>query len=428
MKAVRRHFTALIIPITLYFIISCSALSSLNFGASYKILSPENANRLALVSKLPFFIDATGYFFDEKKTTMLSDSIILLYPTLQSGSNRIKIVENSSILLTTFSPDGKRMVAMTYDKTDLWNAENGTKVAELPTKRGYATFSPDGKVIATTSPWAFEETGEGTTVQLWNASDGKAIKSLTVPHRAGFHVAFSDDGKTLAIGTVSGAYLWDMKSDQPNASFAGTDMVLQIGFSPNNRQLVALSPRVRIWDIAEEKELTYFQNAHDGNVNGAIFSPDNSVLVTWGEDHKAKVWDMAGGTERSFENLSDAVVDDIGFSPDGKRLSILNENTISEWDTTNGKQLTATNLETDCGEVKAVSPDWQLAACETKDQELMVWDVLGAKSLTILKDEDDLSFDGNNVHFSSDGKFLAADYNGYINHEFAFRLFVFGVR
>jgi WD40 repeat protein len=432
MMTVRRHFTVLIITITLYFILSCSALSSLNFGVSYKVISPENANRLAPISKLPYYIDCNGYSIDTKRTTMFCGSTILIYQTLQSGSKPIKIVENSPVSVMAFSPDGKRLVMVEYDNTELWNAENGTKIAELPTKRGYAAFSPDGKVIATTSPWAFEETEEGTTVQLWNASDGKAIKSLTVSHRTGGQVAFSDDGKTLAIGTVGGAYLWDMKSDQPSASFAETDFVLQIGFSPNNRQLMALSPRVRVWDIAEEKELTFFQYAHEGKVNGAIFSPDNSLLVTWGEDRKAKVWGFAERTERSFDGLSELEVGVIGFDPDGKRLSILNGNTIAEWDTTTGKRLVIADLESSCGKVEAVSPDWQLVICSKQvdasskwDVELPIWSFEDGKIISTLHGNGKENLGVEHIQFSPDGKFLAAVFEDDVMDQ---SVYIYGVR
>lgn len=432
MSAFRRRSAFVALSVSILFPVACSALSSPGLGSSHPILSPDNAGSMTALSQLPIFVDCADFDVYETRTVILCESTLLVYPTLQSGSNVMKIKESTSISRAVVMSDIGRAVVMMYvypySKADLWDLGKGTKIIEFPAEVNSAAFSPDGKLIATTSPSDSEP-----LVRLWNSSDGTMVGSLEYPADAhskeGFQAAFSNDGKSLAVGSMSYAYLWDLQSPEPTSVFRMEGQVVAVEFSPSDKQLVATEiGDVHVWDIASGKELSFIQDAHGGRVSGVRFSPDNSLLVTWGrEDRRARVWDLASETERSFENLSDTPVGEIGFDPKGERLSIWSESTIAEWDTTTGSRLVAADLGTTCETVKAVSPDWRLAACETEDYQLQVWDVLGGKSVAVLAAGEDLFLSGTLVEFSPKGEFLLADFHGMIDKEYASRLFVFGL-
>jgi WD40 repeat protein len=439
MSELQKRIQYIFFALALILSISCSTLSSLVSGdslkapslfsgPSFEVISPLNFERLSLLAKVPFFIDCHSYFMDEKKTVLFCDSVIAIYSTLKPEPHPIKVQETSSIQWTAFSPDWTRMVAVLGygEKSTLWDLEKGVRISEFPVEITKAVFSPDGKTIATVNVWPDKD---NATVRLWDASDGKAIRALSIENHSGSDVAFSDDGKTIAVGTFmpGDAFLWDMHSDQPSIYFPA-DSSMWVGFSATEKMIITGWGDFHVWDIASGKELTFLQSAHNGNVQGVAFNPDDSLIATWGEDRKARVWETAGGVERSFENLSDSIIGDAGFSPDGKRFSVLNKNTISEWDAATGKLLVSADLTTDCGELKALNPDWQLAVCAAKDGTLMVWDILEGKALTVLKVEKQFSLQGKYIQFSSDGKLLSADYSGYLDDEYVWRLLVFGVR
>jgi WD40 repeat protein len=82
-----------------------------------------------------------------------------------------------------FSPNGKRIVTASRDKTArLWDAATGTPIGE-PFKghAGYvmtAAFSPDGKRIVTASA--------DRTARLWDAATGKPVREPLKGHEGGY--------------------------------------------------------------------------------------------------------------------------------------------------------------------------------------------------------------------------------------------------
>jgi len=113
--------------------------------------------------------------------------------------------EGSHVGSVAFSPDGKRIVTGSWDRTArVWDAATGMKLMIM---RGHGdsvqsvAFSPDGKRIVTGS-W-------DRTARIWDLSTGSELLKLPAHHFVR-SVAFSPDGKTVAGGTWGKTILlWD---------------------------------------------------------------------------------------------------------------------------------------------------------------------------------------------------------------------------
>ena len=166
-----------------------------------------------------------------------------------------------------FSPDGKRIVTASSDKTArLWDADTGKPIGE-PLKghedRVYsAAFSPDGKRIVTASA--------DKTARLWDADTGRPIGEPLKGHRSiVFGAAFSPDGKRIVTASVD--------------------------------------KTARLWDAETRKPIGEPLTGHEGLVNSAAFSPDGRRIVTASADNTARLWDIVTVSADNTAPLRDAV-------------------------------------------------------------------------------------------------------------------------
>ena len=153
-------------------------------------------------------------------------------------------------------------------------------------------FSPDGKTLAV---GAYQE------VLLWDLANAKLAKRIGVGQIGDFvrSVAFRRDGQFLAVGEGSpygpGAVrIFDLKSGQPAVVFQEPkDAVFALAFSPDGKLLAAggADNLARVWNI-DEKKLVGELKGHAAWVLGVSFSADGKFLVTSSDDRTAQVWEV----------------------------------------------------------------------------------------------------------------------------------------
>ncbi|WP_007510546.1 WD40 repeat domain-containing serine/threonine protein kinase [Pseudofrankia saprophytica] len=283
----------------------------------------------------------------------------------------------------------------------------------------YTAFSPDGKILATTSDdgtarlWDLTGPGQPTTIATLTAHTGEVNG-----------VAFSPDGKVLA--TASGDHtirLWDVTTPRQPVSLATltghTEAVFGIKFSPDGRLLASsgsLDHTARLWDVTNPRQPTPLAtiSGHDGAVWGVAFSPDGRTLATAATDQKARLWDLTDPRSpallATLTGHTDFVLD-LAFSPDGRTLATTSgDRTIRLWDVTNLRK--PVSVATLTGHTNALygvafSPDGRTLATTSRDQTARLWDVANPRQprpLAVLAGHDDHVY---GVAFSPDGRHLA---------------------
>ena len=168
--------------------------------------------------------------------------------------------------------------------------------------RGLA-FSPDGRLLAVASD-------AGTW--LYDAMTSRPVALLPVGYQV-MSVAFSPDGSRLASADL----LWDVA--------AGTHTPLEpyysVAFSPDGTMLAlgTYDSKIKLWDM-EAGTTTATYEGHRSTVYSVAFSPDGTKLVSGSLDFTVRLWDVATGTHATLEGHKDKV-QSVAFSPDGRTLA-----------------------------------------------------------------------------------------------------------
>lgn len=135
------------------------------------------------------------------------------------------------------------------NKVVLVDAATGDRLSALPTQKKALTamaYSDDGRLLAL---------GFNGAIQVWDVRSRELLRSITGFERSLTCLAFAPDGKRLAAGTQDGyVWLWHTATGaQTQLIETGGRAVRVIAFHPTGKQLatvVAAAP-VAVWDVNE---------------------------------------------------------------------------------------------------------------------------------------------------------------------------------
>ena len=145
-----------------------------------------------------------------------------------------------------------------------------------------ASFSPDGKRIVTAS--------DDKTARVWDIS-GKLLAELKGHTGEVWSPSFSPDGQRIVtVSEDKTARVWDISGKQLAELKGHTGEVWSPSFSPDGKRIVTASDdkTARVWDISG-KQLAELKG-HTDTVTSASFSADGQRIVTASLDNTARVW------------------------------------------------------------------------------------------------------------------------------------------
>ncbi len=182
-------------------------------------------------------------------------------------------------------------------------------------------FSPDGKTLAV---GGYEE------VLLWDLAAAKLVGRLSVEPSGGIvgALAYSPDGKSLVVGTgtpgESGAVkIFDVEKAEAMANFdEPPDVVHAVAVSPDGKLLAAAGAynAVHVWNLAEKK-LVATVEGHGGWVLSVAFDPAGKFLATGSLDKTMRIWKV-DGYEPYVKIPQTEAVRGVAFNPNGQSLAL----------------------------------------------------------------------------------------------------------
>jgi WD40 repeat protein/serine/threonine protein kinase len=286
----------------------------------------------------------------------------------------------SGAMGVAFSPDGKRVASTSatlfnaLGEIKIWDRQTGRVIHTLPLRHigpvvGVA-FSPDGKRLVSA--------GWDRKVMVWDAIEGKSLRTLSGHDEYVSCVAFSPDGKLIASGSGDRTVkVWDAATYQELHTLHGhVSGIYGVAFGPGGKLLASTSGdrTIRLWDPAAGKEL-HVLRGHAGPVLGATFSRDGERIASAGGDGTVKLWNPATGEHVLTLQDSSAMTISVAFSPDGKRLATGSwEKTIKVWDLVSKQEALTLRGHDDLVMAVTFSPDGQQIASASMDRTVRVWD------------------------------------------------------
>jgi WD40 repeat protein len=260
---------------------------------------------------------------------------------------------------------------------DIWDTRNWTlqrtiDISGYETDRNYNTkaiaLSPNGRTLA----YATARKG----VLLWDVATGKLAKTLSGSVGLPVGVAWSPDGRMLAVGGTDAVQMWDTGSGKLLRTFPAKG---DVAFSRNGRILgIAGEDSAAIFDVASGRKIRAFSDK--AGVSGPIaISPSGKYVATGGEDPnwhfapvagleseashrlKVKLWDLRSGKlVRMFSGhySEDGGTQVLQFTPDSRKLFAGGEGFVALWDIRTGKL--ARQFDNEYG--SALSPDGKMIA------------------------------------------------------------------
>jgi WD40 repeat protein len=319
-------------------------------------------------------------------------AVALAEPTaqpLETGAQRTFVNPLEGV---AFSPDGKTLASCGWDgQTRIWDV---SRLSERPpsepvflphsSARFAVAFSPDGTLLAAAGD---------KSLAIWSCDSGHYTPILEEGIETSHCLAFSPDGRSLAIGGDDGSiHLWDMPGGHERAVLRGHNAAVRsLGFSADASRLLSTCEgrSIMLWDAISGTAIRPLQLGHEGTnrvLFGAFAGDGRHVAVgevsSTSED--ITVIDSETGEIRTRLSGHSAGINALAFSPDGRTLATAGQDcSIKLWDWADGKEMTT--LRDGVGAVKslAFSRDGQWLAFGGDDHSIRIWDVTRRRSLLV---------------------------------------------
>lgn len=378
-----------------------------------------------------------------------------------AGADKLaRIYELSGELVEAFAHDGAvNAVAFVNPKTIVSGAAD--KLAKVWTsglvwQKSHAApvrqalFSPKGDQVLAA--------GDDKTVTIWNAADGKQLRSIAAHEAAIASLALAVDGsKLITAGVDKAVKVWNLaakpgtpEENKPAAVFTVAAAPQSLALSPNGARLaVGVGEKegntIRVFDLILGRELQVIAE-HAGPITSLAFLGDNRTLLTGSQDKSARLLDVnilgafeahkdgvvaaqlngtgtqlltAGGdkivklwdlTKNAVVKTFGPVADPIrsaGFNRDFTQVAVASGKTLKVWNVADGKDVLNVNHPADVLSF-SFSVDKTKVATGAADKLTRVFDVAGGKELQFFPQDDAVSgvvfLPPNNAIVSAGGK------------------------
>ena len=228
------------------------------------------------------------------------DGSVILWNVKSGKMLRTLTIKEWSVAIA-FSTDSRQLAVGSQDRNVvIYDVRDGNILRTLETKYAVSAlaFSPDGRYLA----------ADVYAIMLWDLTTGKVIKTLEGHQSSVRDLAFSNDNRFLASASRDKtARIWNVETGK-TVKILETQTPIAVNYSPKPLKwkmpvtCVAFSPdgkilamgtgrAVHLWDVSTGNQLRTLEG-HIQSVTSVIFLPDGRALASGSLDGTVRLWSI----------------------------------------------------------------------------------------------------------------------------------------
>ncbi len=192
--------------------------------------------------------------------------------------------------LVAMSPRGDVVAVAADTGVRLWSETSGEVAEALPGAVLDLVFSPDGRLLAGAA--------SNGNVLVWDVAQRKLVKSLAGHRGNARFVAFDARGsRIVSVGADGTARVWDLAGEKEALVLSGhAGLVHRPSFAPDGSRVLTTADdaTARLWDASTGASIAVLEG-HVGPVIHGEFSPDGMRILTQSRDGSTRIWNGNDG-------------------------------------------------------------------------------------------------------------------------------------
>ena len=298
-----------------------------------------------------------------------------LYGQLYNPKDVYVVGQDACIQSLVFAPFGKKLITGSWDShMKVWQLlqvptlikDTGENIDAVE----FVDISPDGKIAAV---------AVDSVVQIWDMTKYYLKTSFSSGKEIVSTIAFSPDGKKLAVGYLSRTgmiRIWDMASEEIFLQIdAHSGFVSDLEYSKSGEFLISASwdTKIKLWDVKSGLMVRVFEG-HTNHVKSISLSEDMKTLISGGDDKTVRVWDFETTQEIKVLKEHRGGINSVDIS-NGSEYFVAGgeDNLIVVWDMRSFERINRLVGHTSSVQVVAFDPSNGRIASGSRDGSLRIW-------------------------------------------------------